>query len=104
MGVFHGKSKVLGLGWGLVLLTAALGATLWQVARQDHQADNRWLLGVVGSASMAMEPIRDEVQLLPWADPSPVAAELPGGYPVVANTRPTPVWRGVRRARIEIQP
>ncbi len=56
---------------------------------------------MVGAPSMAIEPIRDEVQLLFWADANSIVSELPGGYPVVADTRPAAIWRGVRRARVE---
>ena len=87
------------------LLTALVvcGVTVWLRAQQAQPA-KVWLLEASGGASMALEPIRDAVQIEPRADPSPIVAELPGGYPVVAQTRPGAGWRGGRAVRRKPKP
>ena len=89
------------LGWGIALGAVALAALLGLIAHR-WDAGARFVLGQVGGPAMAVEPLRDEAQVWPWADPTPLVAELPGGYPVIAATRPSALWWALRRAHVEL--
>ncbi|MBI4952912.1 MAG: hypothetical protein HY908_12835 [Myxococcales bacterium] len=80
------------------VIAAALGGASALVASRGDPESQRWVLAAVGAPSLALAPVRDEVELVFWADPAPVVAELPGGYVVVAATRPAPLWRAIRLA------
>ncbi|MCC6522776.1 MAG: hypothetical protein IT373_08960 [Polyangiaceae bacterium] len=80
------------------LCAAALGVAAALAACRGDAQGQRWVLETVGAASLSLAPVRDEVELVFWADPAPVVAELPGGYVVVAATRPAPLWRALRLA------
>lgn len=94
--------RVAKLLWGTVLLAVVLAFALSQaLARGGGAGPKRWLLGAVGAPIMALEPVRDAVQTSPWLPADSVIADLPGAYPVVAATRPVPVWAAVRVVHAE---
>lgn len=85
--------------WGTVLLAGLLVFALGQALMRGGGGEPaRRLLDLVGAPVMALEPVRDAVQTSPWLPADSVIADLPGGYPVVAATRPVPVWEAVRLA------
>ena len=88
--------------WGTVLLAVLVAFALGQaVAHGGGVGAKRWLLAAVGAPVMALEPVRDAVQTSPWLPADSVIADLPGAYPVVAATRPVPVWAAVRAVHAE---
>jgi hypothetical protein len=90
-------SKVL---WGMVLLAVLLAVALSRALTSGAagQGARAYILRAAGPV-MALEPTRDAVQLDPTLPVDAVFADLPGGYPVIAATRPVPHWRAVRVAR-----
>lgn len=92
--------RVNKLLWGTVLLAVLVAFALSHALARGRSggAARAWLLRATGAPVMALEPVRDAAQALPWLPVDSVFADLPGAYPVVAATRPVPVWRGVRQA------
>lgn len=92
--------RVAKLLWGTVLLLVLVGFALSHAVARGHAGAGAraWVLRAAGAPVMALEPTRDAVQSLPWLSVDSVFSDLPGAYPVVAATRPVPVWRGVRLA------